>query len=78
MTQVREDALARLQHAVDTAFNDDLLAAVVQKIRVLAVDAADDVFLAAGNDCAAQVCVDMYNIDVYTYIYTYVQIYICV
>jgi hypothetical protein len=51
---VRASALARLQMAVDTAFEEGMLAAVVQKIRVLAVDAGDAAFAAAGDACAAK------------------------
>jgi hypothetical protein len=48
------DALPRLQKAVDEAFDDSMLAAVVQKIRVLGVDAGDNSFLAAGDELARQ------------------------
>ena len=41
--------MARLKKAVDGAFNATMLAAVVQKIRVLAVDAGDQDFLAQGD-----------------------------
>ena len=46
---VRGEALTRLKDAVNRAFDESMLAAVVQKIRVLAVDAGDDDFLERGN-----------------------------
>ena len=46
---VRGEALTRLKDAVNRAFDESMLAAVVQKIRVLAVDAGDDEFLERGN-----------------------------
>ena len=51
---IAADALTRLQKAVDEAFDDSMLAAVVQKIRVLGVDAGDKSFLAAGDELAKQ------------------------
>ena len=51
---VRGEALTRLKDAVNRAFDATMLAAVVQKIRVLAVDAGDDDLLESGNRCMQQ------------------------
>ena len=48
---MRGAALERLQAAVDAAFEEGMLAAVVQKIRVLGVDAGDPAFVARGAAC---------------------------